>query len=174
MKLIVWLWNPWKKYEKTRHNIGFLFLDYLKNEESFEEFRLETKFKAEISTWNIAWEKTILLKPQTYMNLSWESLREITNFYKIETEDITVIYDDKDMDFWKIRVRDKWSAGWHNWVKDIIKYFWENWKRIKIGIWSNENYETSDWVLSKFSERELKELENEIFTEVKNTLKTKS
>lgn len=170
MKLIVWLWNPWKKYEKTRHNIGFLFLDYLKNEENFEDFRLETKFKAEISNWIIGWEKTILLKPQTYMNLSWESVKEITNFYKIETKDITIIYDDKDMDFWKIRIRDKWSAWWHNWVKDIIKYFWENWKRIKIGIWYNENYETSDWVLSKFSEKELNELEDKIFQKTKKDI----
>ena len=170
MKLIIWLWNPWKKYEKTRHNIGFLFLDYLKNEENFEDFKEETKFKAQISIWIIAWEKTILLKPQTFMNLSWESVREIVNFYKIETEEIIVVYDDKDMDFWKIRFRNKWSAGWHNWVKSIIKYFWNEWKRLKIWVWYDKNYETSDWVLSKFSEKEIEEIEWKIFQEAKKEL----
>jgi PTH1 family peptidyl-tRNA hydrolase len=67
------------------------------------------------------------------------------------------------MDFWKIRFREKWSAWGHNWVKDIIKHFWENFKRLKIWIWYNKNYEVSDWVLSKFNDCELDKLEDEIF-----------
>jgi PTH1 family peptidyl-tRNA hydrolase len=104
----------------------------------------------------------LLVKPTTFMNLSWEALIEITNFYKIDKKDIIVISDDKDMEFWKIRFRETWSAWWHNGLKSIIKHFWENFKRIKIWVWNNKNYETSDWVLSKFSDEELKKLE-EVF-----------
>ncbi len=170
MKLIVGLWNPWKKYEKTKHNVWFLFLDYLKDKEAFSDFKLESKYKAEIANGIINWEKAILLKPQTYMNLSWESIRKIVDFYKIDNDDIIVIYDDLSMDFSKIRFRDKWSAWWHNWVKDIIKHFSDSFKRIKVGIWFNDNYEVSDWVLSKFSNDELSELEVEIYPNIYDIL----
>ncbi len=166
MKLIIWLWNPWDKYTKTKHNIGFLFLDYINKKEKFSDFKFESKFKWEISNWNINLKKVVLLKPQTFMNLSWESIRKIVDFYKIDINDILIIYDDISMDFWKIRFREKWSAWWHNWIKDIIKYFWENFYRIKIWIWFNNNFEVSDWVLSKFDEEELNDLENEVFPEV--------
>jgi PTH1 family peptidyl-tRNA hydrolase len=173
MKLIVWLWNPWKEYEKTKHNVWFLFLDYLKDKEDFCDFKKESKFKAEISNWFYCWEKTILLKPQTYMNLSWESLKSIVDFYKIDLEDIIVIYDDISMDFWKLRFRDKWSAGWHNGIKSIINYFKDEFKRIKIGIWFNNNFEVSDWVLSKFSDDEIDDLFWEIFKKTKILLEEK-
>ncbi len=171
MKLIVWLWNPWEKYEKTKHNVGFLFLDYLKEKDNFSDFKLESKFKAEVSSWILLWEKTILLKPQTYMNLSWESIRKIVDFYKIDTDDIIIIYDDMSMDFSKIRIRNKWSAWWHNGIKDIIKHFKDEFKRIKIWIWFNDNYEVSDWVLSKFNQDELDKLEDKVFPEVYIKLK---
>ncbi len=171
MKLIIWLWNPWEQYQKTRHNVWFMFLDYLKEKENFPEFKYESKFKAEISSWIFLWEKTILLKPQTYMNLSWESLQKITNFYKIPTEDLIVIYDDLSMDLWKVRFRSKWSAWWHNWIKSIINFFWETFNRIKIWVWIDKKYEVSDWVLSKFKEEELIDLENEIFKETLEKLK---
>lgn len=170
MKLIVWLWNPWKKYEKTKHNVWFMFLDFLLSKNSFSDFKNESKFKAETSEWKISWEKTILLKPQTYMNLSWESLRKISDFYKINLDDIIIIYDDLSMDFSKIRFRDTWSAWWHNWIKDIIKYFWKDFKRIKIWIWFNPNFEVSDWVLSNFTLEELENLEKEVFDKVYDLL----
>lgn len=173
MKLVVWLWNPWDKYKYTKHNIWFLFLDYLKENNNFEEFKNESKFKAEISNWKINWEKTILLKPQTFMNLSWESIRKIIDFYKIDLNDIIIIYDDLSMGFWKLRFREKWSAWWHNWIKDIIKHFWENFKRIKVWIWFNSNYEVSDWVLSKFKEEELIDFEKSIFSDIEILLKEK-
>jgi len=150
-----------------------MFLDFLAWKENFSDFKFESKFKAEVSTWNFNWEKTILLKPQTYMNLSWESVKKIVDFYKISLDDIIVIYDDKDMEFWKIRFREKGSAWGHNWVKDIIKYFWDKFKRVKIWIWFNPNYEVSDWVLSKFTDKELDKLENEVFGEVYDLLKSK-
>lgn len=173
MKLIVGLWNPWEQYEITRHNVWFLFLDYLKEKENFPEFKFESKFKWEISSWIFEWEKTLLLKPQTFMNLSWESLKKITDFYKIYIEDIIIIYDDMSMDFWKVRVRNKWSAWWHNWVKDIIRLFNDEFNRIKIGIGYNDKYEVSDWVLSKFTPEELIDLENTVFPLVYKLLKTK-
>ena len=178
MKLIVWLWNPWKKYEKTRHNIWFMFLDFLISHlnpplegEIFSEFKIEKKFKAEISEWRLDWERTILLKPQTYMNLSGESLKKIVDFYKIDLEDIIIIYDDKDMEFWKVRFRETWSAWWHNWIKDIIKYFWKDFKRIKIWIWYDTKYDVSDWVLSNFTKEKLDALEKKIFHKALELLK---
>lgn len=170
MKVLVWLWNPWKEYEKTKHNVWFMFLDYFKEKNNFSEFSYESKFKWEISNWIINWEKAILLKPQTFMNLSWESVRKIFDFYKLNLDDFIVIYDDLSMDFWKIRFREKWSAWGHNWIKDIIKYFKEDFKRIKIWIGFNQKFEVSDWVLSKFSEEELIEFDKKIFDEVLEVL----
>ena len=167
MKIIVWLGNPWDKYKYTRHNLWFLFLDYLKEKLDFSEFSFESKFKGEISSGLYNWEKTFLLKPQTYMNLSWDSLISIMNFYKLNITDFIVVYDDMSMDFWKIRFRDKWSAWWHNGIKDIIKHFWENFKRVKVWIWLNNKFEVSDWVLSKFLEEELIDLDNEVFKNTK-------
>ena len=163
MKLIIWLWNPWDKYKSTRHNVWFMFLDYLKEKENFSDFKYESKFKADISSGFFLWEKTILVKPQTFMNLSWESVQKIANFYKLENQNFVVIYDDISMDFWKIRFRRKWSAWGHNGIKDIIRYFWDVFDRIKVWVWLNDKYEVSDWVLSKFKEEELIDLENDIF-----------
>lgn len=170
MKIIVWLGNPWKEYEKTKHNVGFLFLDYFKEKNNFSDFSYESKFKAEISNGFFLWEKTILLKPQTFMNLSWESIRKIFDFYKISVDDFIVIYDDLSMDFWKIRFREKGSAWGHNWVKNIIKNFSENFKRIKVWIWYNDKFEVSDWVLSKFSEENLIDFDRDIFAKVSEIL----
>jgi PTH1 family peptidyl-tRNA hydrolase len=114
-------------------------------------------------------EKIILLKPQTFMNLSWKAVIQIMNFYKIKKGELVIISDDKDMGFWKIRFREKWSAWGHNWLKSIIQHIWEDFKRIKIWVWSNVNYETSDWVLSKFQKEEFEKL-NEIFQNVEELL----
>lgn len=163
MKLILWLWNPWKKYESTRHNVGFILCDLLQEKYGFSDFGIEWKFKASISNWTLNWEKTLLVKPQTFMNLSWEALSLVMHYYKIPPEDIIVVYDDVSMDFWKIRFREKWRAGWHNWIKDIIKKIWEEFPRVKIGVWHDSRYEMSDWVLWKFSEEELIDIDNEIY-----------
>lgn len=170
MKLIIWLGNPGKQYEKTRHNVWFIFLDKFSWEKNFSEFKLETKFKWEISEWRFKWKKTILLKPQTYMNLSWESLRKIVDFYKIDLDDILVVYDDKDMDFWKIRFRETWSAWWHNGIKSIISHFSKDFKRIKIWIWYDTKYDVSDWVLWKFNWEDLVNIDWEIYDKTLNIL----
>ena len=173
MKLIVGLGNYWDKYINTRHNAWFMFVDYLAEKENFSDYKFESKFKAEISTGICNWEKTLLIKPQTYMNLSWEAVSLIKQFYKTHPDDLIIIYDDISMDFWKVRFRDKWSAGGQNGIKDIIRILWEEFKRIKIWIWLHDKYEVSDWVLSKFKEEELIDLNNEVFPEVYNILKEK-
>lgn len=173
MKLIVGLWNPWEKYNKTKHNIWFMFIDYIRDNYNLPSFKFESKFKAEVSIWTIWSEKSILLKPQTFMNLSWEAIVKISHFYKIDKQDIIIIYDDMSMEFWKIRFRDKWSAWWHNWIKNIIIHMWNEFKRIKIWIWYNNNYEVSDWVLSKFNNDQLKEINDNTFPKVYTILKEK-
>lgn len=174
MKVIAWLWNPWNEYHQTRHNVGYLFVEYLRDFWKFENFK-DSKFKAVISEWNINWEKIVLIKPMTYMNLSWESLKSIWDFYKIDFEnDIIVIYDDISMDFGKIRFRNSWSSWWHNGIKSITWIFGtEKFKRIKIGVWIDTKYEVSDWVLSKFNKNELENLHQNIFSETLKLLETK-
>ncbi len=163
MKLIIWLWNPWIQYKNTRHNAWFIFVDRFREKNSFEDWKFESKYKAEISQWRYNWEKTFLLKPQTFMNLSGESIQKFCSFYKIQEKDWMLIYDDKDMEFWKTRFREKWSAWGHNWIKSIIQYFWKEFRRIKIWIWYDSHYEVSDWVLGKFREEELIDLDNEVY-----------
>lgn len=173
MKLIVGLGNPWLEYKNTRHNVWFMFLDFLVKHYSFEDFK-DSKFKWLVSEWTIWWEKIILLKPTTYMNLSWESVSNILNFYKITPEDFIVIFDDVSMDFGKLRYRNDWRDGWHNGIKSIIKCLWtKKFARIKIWIWNDSKYDLSDWVLSKFNNEELESIKNEIFINANNLLTEK-
>ena len=171
MKLIVWLWNPGDTYRDTRHNLGFIFLDTFAEKNSFWNWKYESKFTADISSWVINWEKTLLIKPQTFMNLSGESVAKLCSYYKLSQDDFVVIYDDISMDFGKIRMREGGSAGWHNGVKSIIQYFKQDWTRIKVWVWMNDKYEVSDWVLSKFTTDELIDIDNEIYDKISEQLK---
>ncbi len=181
MKIIIWLWNPWTQYKNTRHNVWFLFLDFFARKNNFSEFKEDKKFFWEISEWIIWGEKFILLKPQTFMNLSWKSVQAILNFYKIDFkdwwDDFFVIYDDKDLDFWKTRFREKWSAWGHNWIKDILRILWfeKDWKFKRVKIWVKDEeklklFWTSDFVLWNFSNEEKKNLEDKIFFEVEEKI----
>ena len=173
MKLVVGLGNPWLEYKNTRHNVWFMFLDFLVRHYSFEDFK-DSKFKWLVSEWTIWWEKIILLKPTTYMNLSWESVSSVLNFYKITPENFIVIFDDVSMDFGKLRYRNEWRDGWHNGIKSIIKCLWtEKFARIKIWIWNDPKYDLSDRVLSKFNNEELESIKNEIFINANNLLTEK-
>lgn len=167
MKLIVWLWNPGDKYVHNRHNVWFLFLDWIKNELNLWNFKNEKKYLSEIIEWEIDWKKVILLKPQTFMNLSWQAVISVINYFNITIEDLMIIYDDKDLDFWIVRFKENWSSWWHNWIKNIIKILWtENFSRIKIWV-ANETLtskDTSEFVLSNFSKDEMDKLWK-IFTE---------
>jgi len=168
MKLIVWLGNPGKEYVNTRHNVGFLFVDFLRDAWGFEDWQ-DSKFKGVVSEWTHNSEKIILLKPTTFMNLSGESVATLMNFYKIPREDILVISDDIDMDFGKVRFRNKGSSGWQNGLKSIISHLGsDEFARIKIGIGRDDRYAVADWVLSKFTPTETKNLQEGVFVEAGN------
>ncbi|MDD5197652.1 MAG: aminoacyl-tRNA hydrolase [Candidatus Gracilibacteria bacterium] len=165
MKLIVGLGNPGKEYANTRHNVGFLFVEYLRDKWGFEDWK-DSKFKGIISEGAIKGEKVILLKPMTYMNLSGESVISLVNFYKIPRENILVLSDDIDMDFGKIRLREKGSSGGQNGLKSIAALLGtEEFARLKIGIGRDDRYDVADWVLSKFSSEEKKNLQEAVFEE---------
>lgn len=177
MYLIVWLGNPGKEYEHTRHNVWFLFVDFLAGENDFPPFKAEPKFKGDVSTGLYKWEKILLLKPTTFMNLSGQSIKALADFYKIPQQNIIIVYDDISMEFGKVRTRESGSAGGHNGIKSIISYFWENFKRIKFWVGFNEKFEVSDWVLSKFTKEERADMEEigyqKIEKELENLLSKK-
>ena len=177
MKLFIGLGNIGKQYEGTRHNIGFLSLDFFAAVNNFSEFHLESKFKAQISEGIVHGEKCILVKPTTFMNLSGESLALIKNFYKTPLEDIFIVYDDKDMEFGKIRIRDKGRDGGHNGIKSIIKNLGtEEFARIKIGVGDSSHpayKDASAFVLGRFSEIEMKDLKEDVLPRVLEKIEEK-
>jgi len=147
MKLIVGLGNPGKKYEHTRHNMGFDVVD-LFSELAQIDIDKEA-FKGLVGRGKVFDEDVYLLKPQTFMNLSGESVREIVSYFKIPKEDIIVIYDDLDLEPGKIRLRLSGSSGGHRGIQNIIEQLGtENIKRIRIGI-GKPTYDTIDYVLGK-------------------------
>ena len=157
MKLIVGLGNPGAKYEFTRHNAGFLMLDFYAKEKGFEINKL--KNKALISEQFINGEKVIFAKPQTFMNLSGDSVLLLAEYYGIDNEDIFIIYDDISLPLGKIRIRKKGSAGGHNGIKDLIlKLSGDDFCRLKIGVSENGEKDLIDYVLGAFSKNELADL----------------
>ena len=165
MKVVIGLGNPGKKYEKTRHNIGFIAIDNLRKKMNISDER--EKFQALISEKNIDGEKVIFLKPQTFMNLSGNSVIEIVNFYKLDPKkDIIVIYDDMDLSFGDIRIREKGSSGGHNGIKSIISHIGEEFIRIKCGIGAKEK-DAIEHVLGEFNQTEQKDLD-EILEKINN------
>ncbi|QZY54740.1 aminoacyl-tRNA hydrolase [Crassaminicella profunda] len=159
MLVVVGLGNPGKQYEGTRHNVGFDTIDYLayKNNISLNK----VKYKAVVGEGFIHNQKVLLVKPQTYMNLSGRSVREIVNFYKLDMDDLIVIYDDIDTDVGKLRIRKKGSAGTHNGMKSIIYEIQsDGFARVRIGIGKPQYGNLADFVLGKFS-KEDKDFMNE-------------
>ncbi len=151
MKIIVGLGNPGKQYEKTRHNAGFITID--KVAKALGVSVTTKKFKALIAETFVRGEKVILVKPQTYMNLSGESVREIVDYYDAYPEDIIVISDDKDLDVGILRIRTKGSQGGQNGIKSIINHLGtQEFTRIKVGIGKNPLINTADYVMGKIDE----------------------
>lgn len=155
MFVIVGLGNPGKEYEKTRHNTGFMTIDKLAKKYNIE-FNKE-KNKALIGSGLIGDEKVILVKPQTFMNLSGEAAREIMEFYKEDMNNFIAIFDDIDLPIGTIRIKERGSAGTHNGVKSLVKELkTQEFKRVKVGIGSpSEKMDLISHVLGKFSEKEL-------------------
>ena len=153
MKLIVGLGNPGIEYEGTRHNCGFMVVDELANKLNTEIN--QNKFKGLYTKVKYHGEDVILLKPQTYMNLSGESVIAAMNFFKLDKEDIIVIYDDLDMPVGKLRLRKTGSAGGHNGIKNIIAHLSsQDFKRIRVGIDRHKYMKVVDYVLSRFAKEE--------------------
>lgn len=155
MYIIVGLGNPGKEYENTRHNIGFSVIDSMAQE--YRISVLEIKHRAQIGKGYINGQRVILAKPLTYMNLSGESVRALTDYYKIDTEtELIVIYDDISMDVGQLRIRKKGSAGGHNGIKSIISHLGSDvFQRIKMGVGDKKpGCDLADYVLGHFDKSE--------------------
>lgn len=161
MIVLAGLGNMGPKYERTRHNVGFDTIDFLAAKYRISNFK--SKHKALIAEGIIQGRKTLLVKPQTYMNNSGEAIREILDYYKILPEELVVIYDDTDIDVGRLRIRAKGSAGTHNGMRSILSHIkTENFPRIRIGIGkAPEKMNLADFVLSRFTDDERK-LVNEV------------
>ncbi len=159
--LIVGLGNPGDKYFHTRHNAGFLALDFISQKVNAKIDR--SKFKALVGEASIGGKRVLLMKPQTFMNLSGEAVAEAARFYKIAPENIIVIFDDISLDVGRIRVRRDGSAGGHNGMKSIIACIGSDaFPRIKIGVGQkpHPDFDLADWVLSEFSKEDKEKLFN--------------
>ena len=154
--LIVGLGNPGQKYEHTRHNMGFLTVDLLAEKLGVKLNKV--KFKAAYNIVKFAGRKCLVMKPQTYMNLSGEAVREDAQFYKIPAERVLVIYDDVSLPVGKLRVRPSGSAGGHNGIKNIIAHLGtQEFPRVKIGVAApGEEGDMVDWVIGVPSQAERK------------------
>ena len=160
MYLIVGLGNPTREYEHTRHNAGFDAVDMLADRLNISV--KEKKHKGLCGKGMLGAEKVILLKPQTYMNLSGESVRAAADFYKIDHEHIIVMYDDIDLDVGKLRVRAKGSAGGHNGIKNIIAHLGtQEFPRVRIGVGAKpDRMDLADYVLGRFPQVEQSVMED--------------
>lgn len=160
MFIIVGLGNPTLQYEGTRHNVGFDVIDAIA-----DKYNISVdgrKNRAYIGKGIIEGQKVILAKPQTYMNLSGESVRGLIDYYKIdEEEELLVIYDDISLDVGQLRIRKKGSAGGHNGIKNIITHLGHNvFPRIKVGVGEKpKKFDLADYVLSRFSKEEREQME---------------
>ena len=163
MYIIVGLGNPTRKYEGTKHNVGFDTIDYLVDEYNIPSSGLG--HKAMYGKGLLAGQKVLLAKPMTYMNLSGESVRELVNYYKIDPEqELIVVYDDISLEPGQIRFRKKGSAGGHNGIKNIIANLGtDKFQRIKIGVGEKpKEWDLADYVLSPFSRQERAQVDEAI------------
>lgn len=157
MKIIIGLGNPGKKYEKTRHNIGFnivsLFVD--SRTPNFSEWKFSKKFNSEISEGKIGKIKVVLAKPQTFMNNSGEAVFGIAKFYKVSSKDILIVHDDIDLPLGKIRIKKTGSSGGHRGIESIIKFLGdENFVRLKVGVGQEKDKDATKLVLKKITKNE--------------------
>ncbi len=161
MKIIVGLGNPGKKYDDTRHNIGFAFIEAFAHKHGVKINKSECSALCGMA--RICGEQVVLAKPQTFMNLSGEAVKSLSAKYKAEPEDIIVLFDDVSLDVGKLRIRQRGSAGGHNGIKSIIyRLGSEDFPRLKIGVGEKPfpQMDLADHVLGKFSSEDQKALIN--------------
>ncbi|MDD2189912.1 MAG: aminoacyl-tRNA hydrolase [Eubacteriales bacterium] len=153
MYIIAGLGNPGKKYENTKHNIGFITLDFLAEKHSININKI--KHKALVGEGTISGQKLLLVKPQTYMNLSGSSIKEVMDYYKADLDKLIVIYDDVDIPIGSLRIRKKGSAGTHNGMKSIIYDLQDDeFPRVRIGIGAERKMSLAGYVLGGFKKEE--------------------
>lgn len=158
--IVVGLGNPGKQYENTRHNAGFIALDKLADKYNCNVSKM--KYKALIGDCTIAGKRTLLMKPQTFMNLSGEAVVQAMSFYKIPPENVIVLFDDISLDVGRMRIRRKGSDGGQKGMRSIIELSGSSlFPRVKIGIGEkpNPNWQLADWVLSRFTAAEREALD---------------
>ncbi|MCQ4637064.1 aminoacyl-tRNA hydrolase [Anaerovorax odorimutans] len=161
MYIIAGLGNPGKRYENTRHNIGFIALDLLAERNDIKINKI--KHKALVGEGRISGQKVLLVKPQTFMNLSGQSLREVMDYYREEPEHLVVIYDDIDIPTGTIRIRKKGSAGTHNGMRSIVGDLKsDQFPRIRIGMGSSQKGDLRNFVIGGFSKEEKEPLEEAV------------
>lgn len=163
MYLIAGLGNPGRKYERTKHNVGFDVIDYVTDRHSIPFSGIQ--FQAECGKGSIAGQKVMLAEPLTYMNLSGEAVAALVNYYKLDPEEeLIVIYDDISLDPGQIRVRKKGSAGGHNGIKNIIACLGtDKFKRIRVGIGAKpDRWDLADYVLAPFTPENREKIEDAI------------
>lgn len=161
MKLIVGLGNPGKEYKDTRHNMGFYYLDEFANKKNVSVSK--NKKNGLYETLLINGEKVILLKPQSYINLSGNVVRDFVNYFDIKTEDILIISDDLDTEMGRYRLRSQGTSGGHNGLKSIEESLGTTeYKRLKVGISNNKYLDTKDYVLGKLNKEENEKIKENI------------
>ncbi len=161
MKVVVGLGNPGIEYVATRHNVGFMTLDSFAEKHSVQGWK--SNFQALVGETKIDGEKVLLVKPQTFMNLSGQAVLAVMQFYKVDKEDLLVVYDDMDLAVGAVKLRQKGSCGGHNGIRDIIRLLGtEQISRLKIGIGKSEYAQGKDFVLGKFSAEEDELIDNGI------------
>ena len=158
MIAIVGLGNPGKMYEKTVHNLGFIAIDYFceRNNLKFSK----TKYSAKVAEGVIGGEKVIVLKPETFMNLSGKSVEELVNMHKLQMSQVLVVVDDIDLEFGDLRLRTKGSAGTHNGLRDIVGRLGTDFPRIRIGAGRPEKMDLATFVLSRIPQQKLDDLQS--------------
>lgn len=176
MILLCGLGNPGRKYANTRHNVGFRFINTFAEKHDFGEFK--EKWEAVVSEGSWLGEKTLIIKPLTFMNLSGRAVAKFANFYKIPAENVVLIYDDVDLPVGEIRIRKKGSAGTHNGMRSVIEHLGtQEFPRLRIGIESRgrfapEQMGLSDFVLSPIGEEENQLIDESIATGMSELEKT--
>ncbi len=167
MKLIIGQGNPGPEYEKTRHNVGFLVLDYYAKKHNLD-FQPKTKFHALVAELNNGEDKILFVKPTTYYNETGQSVRALADFYKIESTDILAIHDDLALPFGTLRIREKGSDAGNNGIKSLNAHLGESYTRIRVGTRNDlvEKIGDHDFVLSRFSSDESEKLSNDLYPKI--------
>ena len=167
MKLILAQGNPGPEYEKTRHNVGFIAIDYFAERQQ-AQFQPKPKFFADIAEFSDGDQKILLVKPSTFYNETGRSARALADFYKIDTSDILVIHDELALPFGTLRTREKGRDAGNNGIKSLNAHLGENYARIRVGTWNEiaDQAGAFDFVLSKFNADEMEKLQKEIFPKI--------